>query len=190
MQTPRKQTTQRLLAGGAAGVLSRSMVAPLERLRTIMMASASPLTAREAVTAMWHDGGLPGLFKGNMASVVKVLPSAAIQFAVYDGVSDVLKSLRPPNVKKSTEMLDRLAAGVVAGAASCVVTYPLETVRTMMCVPCVSQGSFLEVRTVPVPCDCSADRGLQPALGSLHVHRAACCFLKTCSQAPLRQSPL
>ena len=34
---------------------------------------------------MWADGGVRGLFRGNLASVVKVFPSSAIQFAVRRG---------------------------------------------------------------------------------------------------------
>ena len=31
---------------------------------------------------MWKDGGVQGLFKGNMATMMKVAPQTAIQFAV------------------------------------------------------------------------------------------------------------
>ncbi len=31
---------------------------------------------------MWKDGGVTGLFKGNMATMMKVAPQTAIQFAV------------------------------------------------------------------------------------------------------------
>jgi solute carrier family 25 (mitochondrial phosphate transporter), member 23/24/25/41 len=120
------------------------MVAPLERLRTIMMASPTALTMKAAIHTMWRDGGLRGMFRGNMASVVKVLPSSAVQFAVYDGVGDALKALRREDTRRSTQILDRLVAGIAAGAASCVATYPLETIRTMMCVPGIAEGTFLQ----------------------------------------------
>lgn len=122
------------------------MVAPLERVRTILVASPTPMAMRDAVAAAWRDGGAPGLFKGNMASVVKVLPASAVQFAVYDGVSDAIKGVRGVGANGRVRIADRLAAGVAAGAASCVATYPLDTVRTMMSVPGVSQGGFFRVR--------------------------------------------
>ncbi len=31
---------------------------------------------------MWKDGGVRGLFKGNLATILKVAPQTAIQFAV------------------------------------------------------------------------------------------------------------
>lgn len=145
--TPAKQTAQRLLAGGVAGVLSRTMVAPLERLRTIMMASAQPLSMAQCVRSMWQDGGLGGMFKGNMATVLKVLPASAVQFAAYDGVKDLLRAMRPAGEGPRSENLERLLAGSTAGAASCLVTYPLETIRTMMSMPGCVSGNFAQVTT-------------------------------------------
>lgn len=48
------------------------MVAPLERLRTIMMADRSATRLGPVLGRMWAEGGMWGLFRGNLASVVKV----------------------------------------------------------------------------------------------------------------------
>lgn len=85
-----------------------------------------------------------------MASVVKVLPASAMQFAVYDSMSDMLHMMRRRNAQdgaaasSSPQLFDKLLAGIVAGAASCSLTYPLETVRTMMSVPGIAQGNFVQ----------------------------------------------
>ena len=55
---PPKLPLQWLVAGGIAGALSRTLVAPFERLRTIMQASS--LHMRPAAHAMWQDGGFFG----------------------------------------------------------------------------------------------------------------------------------
>ena len=34
---------------------------------------------------MWADGGITGMFKGNMATMLKVMPQSAVQFAVSLG---------------------------------------------------------------------------------------------------------
>lgn len=89
-----------------------------------------------------------------MASVIKVLPASAVQFAVYDSVSDMLHMARERHIRGGTascgspELADKLLAGIVAGAASCIATYPLETIRTVMCVPGIAQGNFFQVCTV------------------------------------------
>jgi hypothetical protein len=45
---------------------------------------------------MWADGGLRGLFRGNLATVTKVFPSSAISFAAYDACKDVLQAYSGP----------------------------------------------------------------------------------------------
>lgn len=43
--------------------MSRTVVAPLERLRTMMMADARNKSIAGTVQKMWADGGVRGLFK-------------------------------------------------------------------------------------------------------------------------------
>lgn len=67
------RTLKRLAAGAAAGGVSKTLVAPLERVSTIIMTSAAPgATWRSALATMWQDGGLTGLYRGNAATLAKV----------------------------------------------------------------------------------------------------------------------
>ncbi len=51
---------------------SRTLIAPIERLRTLMMLSSTRIGLRETFWSMWKDGGFRGLFKGHMSTVIKV----------------------------------------------------------------------------------------------------------------------
>lgn len=128
---PPKQPLQRLLAGGVAGAVSRTVVAPLERLRTIMMTSPNATRLVPVLRGMWAEGGLRGMFRGNLATVAKVVPSSAIQFAVYDSVKDMMTMM---SQDKSIDLTtaQKFSAGLIAGAAACTVTYPLEALRTQI----------------------------------------------------------
>ena len=93
------------LAGGIAGVVSRTATAPLDRLKVYLIAqvgvkddainhakSGAPLEAAktagrplvEATRALWRMGGMRSLFAGNGLNVVKVMPESAIKFGSYE----------------------------------------------------------------------------------------------------------
>ena len=59
-----------------------AVTAPFERLRTMMMADWSNKTLLGTARKMWASGGFFGLWRGNLVSVIKVVPQSAIQYAV------------------------------------------------------------------------------------------------------------
>ena len=93
------------VAGGIAGVVSRTATAPLDRLKVYLIAqvavkddainhakSLDPLKAAktagrpllEATQTLWRMGGMRSLFAGNGLNVVKVMPESAIKFGSYE----------------------------------------------------------------------------------------------------------
>lgn len=149
MQVPSKQPWQRLLGGAFAGAASRTLVAPLERLRTIAMAAPHAMPPSHVVNVALRDGGPLGLFRGNTATLVKIVPASAVQFAVYEALRDALKatgvfggSTGATRAGPKGAGPEHCIAGFVAGAAQCLVSHPLETIRTLMSVPGCTQGSF------------------------------------------------
>lgn len=61
-------------------------------------------------------------------TVLKVFPASAIQFAVYDGIKDALLAV-PGRSVRQLHTAEQLGAGMVAGAAATLATYPLEMLR-------------------------------------------------------------
>ena len=77
-----------LLAGGVAGIVSRTTVAPIERVKILLQVQS--LSARGdaprhssilgSLRTIVRADGVRGLWKGNTANCVRVFPSSAIQF--------------------------------------------------------------------------------------------------------------
>lgn len=159
---PPKQPYQRLLAGGIAGALARSLVAPFERLRTIMQSSSSQ-SLGSAARGMWQDGGLRGLFKGNLLTVCKSIPFSAMQFAVYDQAKDALLALRPHQGDLSQG--EKVAAGCLAGFVACMIVYPLDMLRTCASMSGAPTGYIPLIRAVYSTSGARGFyRGISPAL--------------------------
>ena len=88
--SPHEATSRKLLAGGLAGAVSKTAVAPLERLTTIMMSDATSMGFLGSLRHMWRDGGFWGLYAGNAATMAKIVPQTAIQFGAFYSLKDLL----------------------------------------------------------------------------------------------------
>lgn len=117
-----------------AGVVSRTVVSPLEVVATMNMCStgvARPLLAE--LRALFAAEGLRGFFKGNGANCLKVAPTKGIQFLAFEALKRSLYSMRRgPGDDTPLQPLERLAAGGLAGIAAAAACYPLEVAKTLL----------------------------------------------------------
>ncbi|KIJ13130.1 hypothetical protein PAXINDRAFT_170717 [Paxillus involutus ATCC 200175] len=123
------------LAGGLAGCVAKTAVAPLDRVKILFQASnpefqkyaGSWTGAYRAGLAIYRDAGARGLLQGHSATLLRIFPYAAIKFMAYDQ----WRALLIPTRDHETN-LRRFAAGALAGMTSVTFTYPLELVRVRM----------------------------------------------------------
>eukprot|EP01062_Namystynia_karyoxenos_P031792 TRINITY_DN23560_c0_g1_i1.p1 TRINITY_DN23560_c0_g1~~TRINITY_DN23560_c0_g1_i1.p1 ORF type:complete len:330 (+),score=58.96 TRINITY_DN23560_c0_g1_i1:93-1082(+) len=166
------------LGGVVGGVVSRTLTAPFDRLRTLMQAAsgvplrppAQPGRARKAYKqelqhfrltqkgALRHafahvreDGGWRGFFRGNGANCLKIAPDAAVQFAVN---SLVTRRLAGGDSRRAS-LSQRIMAGAVAGAVSNAFIYPLDLVKTRITV--AGRGEYAGIM------DCVAKTAAAPS---------------------------
>jgi len=135
-----------LLAGAMSGVVSRTCTSPLEVLATLQMSGFGQAGTSMACQLgnIYATQGAAGFFRGNGANCLKVAPTRAIQFAVYERLKRWL--VEQQKLKNQRHGLDpeahpvtlspqqRLVAGGLAGMCACSVVYPLEVVKTMLTV--------------------------------------------------------
>ncbi|KAI6008674.1 mitochondrial carrier domain-containing protein [Pisolithus marmoratus] len=142
------------LAGGLAGCVAKTAVAPLDRVKILFQASnpdfqkyagvcilnstfavslfippskGSWTGAFRAGLAIYRDGGIRGLLQGHSATLLRIFPYAGIKFMAYDQWRAVLI----PSKDHETN-LRRFTAGALAGLTSVTFTYPLELIRVRM----------------------------------------------------------
>mmetsp|Transcript_32749 Transcript_32749/g.92896 ORF Transcript_32749/g.92896 Transcript_32749/m.92896 type:complete len:411 (-) Transcript_32749:182-1414(-) len=122
-----------LIAGGVAGGIAKTSVAPLERTKILFQ------TGRiRPGSGVWRtlvdiasSEGWQGLFKGNTATVTRIIPYSAIHFWAYEHFRRILVAETVSRRLPQGPWMD-LLAGSAAGATSVVLTYPLDLVRTRM----------------------------------------------------------
>jgi len=123
------------LAGGVAGCVAKTVVAPLDRVKILFQASNPDFqkyagTWRGAFTAgadIYQRVGFRGLFQGHSATLLRIFPYAGIKFMAYDQIHLLLMPTRA-----SETNVRRFIAGSLCGVISVFCTYPLELVRVRL----------------------------------------------------------
>ena len=133
-----------MVAGGIAGCVAKTIMAPLSRL-TILFQVGPMLSSAEGSVAVknnqfsgslynvglrvFKEEGILSFWKGNLTSVIHRFPYSAINFTVYDRLRT---SFRHFNYKESP--FTRFICGASAGGTACFACYPLDLVRTRLTV--------------------------------------------------------
>ena len=123
-----------LFAGGVAGGVSRTAVAPLERLKILQQVAGSSTAVYNGVWGglghIWKTEGVRGMFKGNGANCIRIVPNSASKFLAYEYLEGaIIARARKQDPDAKLGPLTRLCAGAGAGIFAMSATYPLDMVR-------------------------------------------------------------
>lgn len=120
-----------LVAGGIAGVISRTGTAPLDRLKVMLQVHGShtKMGIVEGFKKMIAEGGVRSLWRGNGTNALKIAPESASKFAAYEQLKKLVKG-----DKKEITVVERFACGSTAGAIAQTSIYPMEVIKTRLAV--------------------------------------------------------
>jgi hypothetical protein len=145
-----------IIAGGFAGMIAKSVVAPFDRIKILYQVSSAQFhiwKIPEIAKKIVQTEGPKALWKGNTATLIRVFPYSGIQFMVFDRCKTFLlreqeldymkrKALnaQTPKPKWGLSPVESLFAGMIAGAVSVVATYPLDLTRAQLAVLRTKKG--------------------------------------------------
>jgi len=129
-----------LLAGGVAGGVSKTVVAPIERVKLLLQVqdASSQIAADkkykgivDAFVRIPKEQGFSSFWRGNLANVIRYFPTQALNFAFKDTYKKIFVRHDP---KKDfwKFFAGNLASGGAAGATSLMFVYPLDFARTRL----------------------------------------------------------
>eukprot|EP00124_Ichthyophonus_hoferi_P002091 Ihof_evm3s131 gene=Ihof_evmTU3s131 len=121
-----------LASGGVAGACAKSVIAPLELVKIMFQITNKKFSVMEAfrtVRRVYHEEGARALWRGNTATMARIIPFAAIQFTSHEHYSYLLR-----NSDDHLTPAKRFIAGALAGATATTCTYPLDLMRARLAV--------------------------------------------------------
>ncbi|RZC34430.1 ADP,ATP carrier protein [Asbolus verrucosus] len=129
------------LAGGISAAVSKTAVAPIERVKLLLQVQASSTQIAadkqykgiiDCLIRIPKEQGFLSFWRGNLANVIRYFPTQALNFAF----KDVYKQMFLGGVDKNTQFwryfAGNLASGGAAGATSLCFVYPLDYARTRL----------------------------------------------------------
>jgi solute carrier family 25 (adenine nucleotide translocator) protein 4/5/6/31 len=136
------QVLKDLLAGGISGTVSKTITAPIERVKLIIQTQdANPKIKSGEVprytgivncfTRVASEQGVQAFWRGNFTNCIRYFPTQAINLASKDAIKGLF-----PKYSPKTDFWPffavNMASGGLAGAVSLMFVYPLDYARTRL----------------------------------------------------------
>jgi len=143
-----------LASGGTAAAVSKTAVAPIERVKLLLQVQHASKTIAvdkqykgiiDVLVRVPKEQGFAALWRGNLANVIRYFPTQALNFAF----KDTYKKLFLEGYDKKKDFwkffAGNLASGGAAGATSLCFVYPLDFARTRLAAD-VGKGASREFK--------------------------------------------
>jgi len=129
------------IAGGISAAVSKTAVAPIERVKLLLQVQYASKQIAEAdrykgmvdcFRRIPQEQGFGAFWRGNMANVIRYFPTQALNFAFKDKYKQVFLGGVDKNKQFWRYFMGNLASGGAAGATSLCFVYPLDFARTRL----------------------------------------------------------
>merc|ERR1711934_1295858 len=130
------------LAGGVSGAVSKTLTAPIERVKLVIQTQdANPKIVSGEIARyngigdcfkrIMSEQGVGAFWRGNGTNIIRYFPTQAFNLAFKDTIKAMF-----PKYNSKTDFWKffavQLASGGLAGAASLTIVYPLDYARTRL----------------------------------------------------------
>merc|ERR1719482_1116311 len=130
------------LAGGVSGAVSKTLTAPIERVKLVIQTQdANPKIVSGEIARYTGIGdcfkrisseqGIGAFWRGNGTNIIRYFPTQAFNLAFKDTIKGIF-----PRYNQKTDFWKffgvQLASGGLAGAASLTIVYPVDYARTRL----------------------------------------------------------
>ena len=121
--------------GACSGIITKTIIAPLERVKLLYQVQNyygknEYISLRQSLSKILLEDGIKGLYYGNGANIIRILPVYSLKFMFNDLYKTFF--LNKNQSIKDITFKQLMMSGMLAGISQSTITYPLETIRTRL----------------------------------------------------------
>ena len=132
--TQKEQIRKRLWAGTMSTICVRTLLAPLERLKTEYLFNRSKDALFQTAKIVFKNEGVIGFWKGNFVNICRTAPFKAINFSAFDTYRTAIKKTFDVKENTALDEISLLISGAFACGTAVTICYPMDVVRTRLVV--------------------------------------------------------
>jgi len=132
------------VAGSAGGLLQCVILVPSEVIKCTMQAGSLPHSTHlagasnaftptiDTIKYIYRTEGLAGMYKGLGVTALREIPAIGIYFFTYKNLRKQFHAMQGGTAQTPVSTPATLVAGALAGAASWLLLYPIDVIKTNM----------------------------------------------------------
>ena len=117
------------VAGGFAGALAKTVVAPIERVKLLMQLGRGNASAWQVTRSIYVEQGIRSFWRGNVPNVIRQAGTVGLNFMLMDYYKSMSAAFTDSH---SSKMGASFLSGGFAGGTCTTVLYPMEFLRTRL----------------------------------------------------------
>jgi hypothetical protein len=133
MKNDDKDYKKTAIHGAFSGIIAKSIVAPLDRLKIIFQTTQYKFTWKnlflESNKLIKNEGGVHKLWKGNMVQILRVAPNASLSFSLQKYYKSKFT-----NSEGKLTTINGYIIGLLSGTTCSLILHPLDTLRCRVAV--------------------------------------------------------
>lgn len=129
LPSSRLRTVHFFISGAIAGTVSRTVIAPYDRVRILLQLRRAD-TLWSAFRDIYLADGVAGYFRGNGINCVRAFWSKGLLFGLNDTFKQFLSQIASKWSLNPKSAAFSLLSGSLAGTTTQLMTYPLDVIRT------------------------------------------------------------
>lgn len=139
---PTRRLWKEAVAGGCAGAMAKTLVAPIERVKLWMQLASTNQSAWQVTRMMYREQGIWSFWRGNGPNIIRQAGTVGLNFMFMDYYKTLSNTFTE---SRGSKMGAAFLSGGLAGGTCTTFLYPMDFLRTRLAMESSGRTGMLSI---------------------------------------------